>query len=106
MKNYVLIAVHIVIASLLLGMACSTPAKNKIQGEWTSKDGNTKLKITDKGFAMDENGSISEEYFIKDDTIFTSFQGNQPYTKFVIQKIETDKLTLLDPDSRQLEFLR
>jgi hypothetical protein len=106
MKTYALIAVHLIIASLLLVMACSSPVKNKIQGEWTSKDGTTKLKITDKEFAMDENGTISEEYFIKNDTIYTSFQGNQPYTKFAIQKLETDKLTLVDPDSKQLEFLR
>jgi hypothetical protein len=106
MKTYALIAVHVLIAFALLAMSCGNPVKNKLQGNWVSKDGVTKLKITDKGFAMDDNAQIPEEYFIKDDTIFTSFEGNQPYTKFVIKKLDGDKLTLLDPDEQSLEFTR
>lgn len=106
MKTYALIAVHIVFALLLFMMSCSNPQENKLQGNWVSKDGKTKLKITGKGFAMDDNAAVPEQYFLKGDTIFTSFEGNQPYTKFVIQNLEESKLTLLDPDSVRLEFSR
>jgi hypothetical protein len=106
MKKYALVAVHIVIAYLLFVMACSDPIKSKLQGSWRSKDGKTKLKITDKQFTMDNDGEIPEDYFIKGDTIFTSFEGNQPYTKFVINKLEANKLILLNPDAEAVEFSR
>jgi hypothetical protein len=106
MKKYALIAVHLVIAYLLFVMACSDPVKSKLQGDWLSKDGKTKLKITDKQFTMDNDGQIHEDYFIKGDTIFTSYEGNQPYTKFVIKKLDASKLTLLNPDAEAVEFNR
>lgn len=106
MKTLFLIAVHLVFAVLLLAMSCSNATQDKLQGNWISKDGKTKLKITGKGFAMDHEAEVPEQYFVKGDTIFTSFEGNQPYTKFIIQKLETNKLTLLDPDSERIEFVR
>src|ERR1700761_4452212 len=106
MKTFALIAVHLVTAALLLLVACASPVENKLQGDWKSKDGNTKLKITPKNFAMDKDAEIQEAYFVKGDTIFTSYEGNQPYTKFVIQKLNENELTLLDPDSAQMIFTR
>ncbi|MDB5030577.1 hypothetical protein [Mucilaginibacter sp.] len=106
MKTYALITVHIVFAILLFSMSCTNPVKDKLQGSWTSKDGKTKLKVTDKGFAMDNNAEVPEQYFLKGDTIYTSFEGNQPYTKFVIQKLEPNRLTIQDPDLQLIEFTR
>jgi hypothetical protein len=106
MKTYALVLIHVLTASVLLGVACSTPVQNKLQGNWVSRDGTTKLKITGKGFAMDKNAEIQEAYFIKGDTIYTSYQGDEPYTKFVIQKLGDNQLTLLDPDSEAIEFTR
>jgi hypothetical protein len=106
MKTFALVAVHLVTALLLLLAGCASPVKNKLQGDWTSKDGNTKLKITPKNFAMDKDAEIQEVYFVKGDTIFTSYEGNRPYTKFVIQKLEDNELTLLDPDSALMVFTR
>lgn len=107
MKTYALVAVHVVIALLLFEMSCTSPAATKkLQGNWVSKDGKTKLKITKKTFAMDNEARIEEAYFVKGDTIFTSFQGNQPYTKFVIQNLQDKQLTLMDPDAHSLEFVR
>ena len=107
MKNYILlIAVHLLTAVLLFSMACKNPVKRKLQGEWRSKDGSTRLKITAKQFTIDNDAEIPEDYFIKGDTIFTSFQNNQPYTKFVIQKLDDTKLTLIDPDAEPMEFVR
>lgn len=48
----------------------------------------------------------AEDYFIKADTIFTSFEGNLPYTKFVIQKLDETQLNLVFPDSTAVEFSR
>jgi hypothetical protein len=112
MKTYALVAVHVIFAILLFSMSCSAPVegksplKDKLQGSWISKDGKTKLKVTDKGFAMDNNAEVPEQYFVKDDTIFTSFEGNQPYTKFVVKHLEGNKLTILDPDAITIEFTR
>jgi hypothetical protein len=106
MKKYALISVHVIIASILFVVACSDPIKSKLKGKWRSKDGTTKLQITAKEITMDNDGVIPEDYFIKGDTIFTSYEGNQPYTKFVIQKLGDNNLTLLDPDSTSVEFIR
>jgi len=105
-KTYALIAIHIVIAVVLLSVACSEQPVSKLKGNWVSKDRKTKLKVTDKTFAMDKNAQIEEDYFIKDDTIYTSFEGNQPYTKFAIKHLEENNLSLLDPDSVTIDFTR
>jgi hypothetical protein len=99
------ILVNILFASILL-QACAHPPKGKLQGEWKNKHGEAKLKISSKKFAMDSDLDYAEDYFVKGDTIFTSFEGNQPYSKFVIQKLEEHELKLLSPDSTIMEFTR
>ncbi|RFZ83276.1 hypothetical protein DYU05_14160 [Mucilaginibacter terrenus] len=79
---------------------------SKIKGDWKSKDGTTTLKITDKQFTLDNESPVPEDYFVKGDTIFTSFEGNQPYTRFVIEKADEKNLNLLFPDSVTVEFTR
>lgn len=106
MKAYVLITVHIVTAVVLLSVACSDQPVSKLKGNWVSKDHKTKLKVTDKTFALDKDAQIEEDYFIKGDTIYTSFEGNQPYTKFAIKHLEENNLSLLDPDSVTIDFTR
>ena len=104
MKNYALIFVHVACALVLVLGACSHPVKNKLQGKWQSKDGAAKLSITEKSFIMDSDDV--EDYFLKGDTIFTSFQGNLPYTSFVVQKLDDHYLKLMGPDSVAVEFSR
>jgi hypothetical protein len=95
---------------LLSLSACSHPnpgsGDNRLQGDWKLRDGDTKLKITSKKFAMDSDLQYAEDYFVKGDTIFSSFQGNQPYSKFVIQKLDDHNLKLLSPDSTVMEFTK
>jgi len=86
--------------------ANSGGAPAKLQGKWKGKTGENSLKITDKHFIMDNDEQNPEDYFVKADTIFTSFEGNQPYTKFVIQKLDDNNLNLLFPDSVTVEFIR
>src|SRR5271165_1670606 len=98
MKNYALIFVNVACFLVLLSAACTNPVKSKLKGYWHSKDGVTKLNISEKAFTMDDGESIPEDYFIKGDTIFTSYQGNEPYTSFVVQKLDDHYLKLLGPD--------
>jgi len=106
MKKFALIFIHVATASILMAVACSSPVSNKIQGKWLSKDGKTKLTITDKHLTTDEQALIPEDYFMKGDTIYTSLQGKRPYTKFVIQKLDASNLTLVEPDSVSVEYSR
>ena len=111
MKKFALIFIHLACAVVLFGVACTsnTPnanANTKLKGSWKSKDGATKLKITDKGFTMDDGEAIAEDYFVKGDTIFTSFEGNKPYTAFLIQKLDDHNLKLMGPDSVAVEYSR
>jgi hypothetical protein len=97
----------LMIAALTLLMtACANKHNGKLQGEWKLKTGETKLKITGKKFAMDSDLEYAEDYFVKGDTIYTSFQGNQPYTKFVVQRLDDHDLKLVAPDSTVMEFTR
>ena len=108
MKNYA-VAVLSISLFLMLNTACGpgkTTENKKLQGSWVSKDGKTKLQITSKQFILDEDGPIKEDYFLKGDTILTSFEGNQPYTRFVIQKLDEHQLNLFFPDSVTVEFSR
>jgi hypothetical protein len=91
---------------LWLPSACSNSPKSNLRGDWKLKSGETKLKITDKKFAMDSDLQYAEDYFVKGDTIFTSFEGNQPYSKFIVQKLDEHQLKLLSPDSTVMEFTR
>lgn len=108
MKKYaLLILVHVACAFVLLWVACkSGPGDNKLQGAWKSKDGKTRLKITDKKLTTDDGESITEDYFVKGDTIFTSFEGNKPYTVFLVQKLDDNNLKLMGPDSVAMEYVR
>ena len=102
MKQFALIFVHVVCACVLVTVACSNPANSKLKGIWKSKDGVSKLNITDKKFVLDDE----EDYFVKGDTIYTSYQGNRPYTSFVIQKLDDHYLKLMGPDSVAMEYNR
>jgi hypothetical protein len=106
MKKYANILKLIAGLPFVLSVACSSPVKNKLKGSWRSTDGVTKLVITEKIFSMDDGENIPEDYYIKDDTIFTSFQGNEPLTAFVVQKLDDHYLKLLGPDSVAVEFKR
>ncbi len=106
MNKFALIFMHFICASVLLIVACSNRTPNKFMGTWHTKNGEIKLKITDKAFTLDEGQAIAEEYFIKGDTIFTSFEGNQPYTGFVVQKVDEHYLKLMGPDSVAMEYIR
>jgi len=106
MKNYLLIFVHVAIALVLLSAACSNSKNSKIKGKWTSADGHTHLNMTDNSMIMDNDEASAENYFIKGDTIFSSFKGNVPYTKFVIKKLDDNHLSLLYPDSVVIDFTR
>ena len=55
---------------------------------------------------MDDGEAIAEDYFVKQDTIFTSFEGNKPYTAFVVQKLDEHSLKLMGPDSVAVEYSR
>ncbi|HEY8780819.1 MAG TPA: hypothetical protein VIM16_04325 [Mucilaginibacter sp.] len=101
-KYALLIAIY---AALFTG-ACFHRAKNKLMGKWHSKDGSIELRITENVFMMDDGDAIAENYFIKNDTIFTSFKGNLPYTPFVVQKLEDHYLKLVGPDSVAVEYSR
>jgi len=105
-KKFPIVCMHFAGASMLLTMACSNPVKNKIKGDWHSKDGVTQLKITEKEFSLEDGDAIPEDYFVKDDTIFTSFQGNEPLTSFVVEKLDDHYMKLMGPDSVAVEFNR
>jgi len=82
-----------------------TPPRTNIRGSWKSIDGKTKLKVTAKEFILDEGEEpIAESYFVKGDTIFTSYEGSQPYTKFEIKEVSGNALTLIYPDSTIVRF--
>lgn len=106
MNNLALIFVHAACAVLLLTAACSKSSNKKLQGQWKEKNGNSELKITEKKFSLDGGEAEAEDYFMKGDTIFTSFEGAQPYTKFVVKKVDEHTLQLLGPDSVKMEFSR
>jgi hypothetical protein len=106
MKTYILITVHAVCAIILATAACSGPVSAKIKGQWRSTDNETLLKITGKQFTMENDSPVPEDYFVKGDTIYTSFQGNLPYSKFVIKQVDDHQMKLQYPDSAMVEFIR
>lgn len=89
-----------------LTSACNKQQANtKLQGTWKSKDGVTVLKITNKQFTLEDGGTpVPEDYFLKGDTILTSFEGNQPFTKFIIKQLGDHDMKLMFPDSVAIEF--
>jgi len=106
MNKIALIVIHAGCAFMLITAACSNPVKDKLQGKWHSKDGAVKLNITGTTFTMDDGEAIAEEYYIKGDTVFTSYQGNEPYTGFLVKKLGDHNLTLIGPDSIAVEYSR
>jgi hypothetical protein len=104
MNKAFLIFVSVSCFFMLVITACSGKKINhKLLGKWQSKT-NGKLTITDKQFAMDS--PEPEDYFIKGDTIYTSFQGNLPYTKYVIKRLDDHQLTIFTPDSALVEYTK
>jgi hypothetical protein len=106
MKKYALLLIALS-GMVMLISACEKKESNpKLLGSWKSKNNETSLKITEKKFIIDGDEQSAEDYFTKGDTIFTSFEGNQPYTKFVIKKLDAQVLSLVYPDSVLVEFSR
>ena len=92
---------------ILFSVACNNNKTNpKLVGIWKSKTDGSLLKITDKQFTMESDAPDAEDYFVKGDTIFTSFQGNLPYTKYAILKLDDHSLKLFTPDSTSIEFTK
>lgn len=81
-----------------------TGGNPKLIGEWHAKDG-SKLKISAKTF-IDADSPEPEDYFVKGDTIYTSFQGNLPYTKYAIKKLDEHELDLFTPDSVVMAYTK
>ncbi|SEP30949.1 hypothetical protein SAMN05428947_110183 [Mucilaginibacter sp. OK283] len=110
MKKYPLVVVPVVYVLILFACNSNQTAKSEVNrkliGKWVSKDGATKLEITEKGFTTDDGQPVTEDYFVQKDTIFTSYQGSRPYTKFLIKNLDDHKLTLFYPDSDLVEFAR
>ncbi len=107
MKNYFLVFVHVACALVLISAACSDTGKSSLKGNWHTRDGKNTLQITGKQFILNDSGEpIAEDYFLKEDSLFTSFEGNQPYTKFVIEHLDDHNLKLLYPDSTAVNFVR
>ena len=102
--------IYVIIAGLLmlLSVACSNHKKDKANpkliGTWTSKKDGSKLKITDKQFTMESDAPDAEDYFVKGDTIYTSFEGNLPYTTYAIKQLDDHILKLFTPDSTIVVF--
>lgn len=102
-------SVLILFLPLFFLIACNnaSPAKSKIKGNWRSDDGKIGLKITEKEFTLIEGEEpIAENYFVKGDTIFTSYEGTEPYTKFAIKDLSDKSFTLIYPDSTSVKFVR
>ncbi|AYL98697.1 hypothetical protein [Mucilaginibacter celer] len=109
MKKLALMLLFAATATVLY--SCSNPpappaVNKKLEGNWKSKDGATKLSITDKDFILDDGQASKEDYFVKGDTIYTSYEGARPFTKFAIKELTDSKLTLCYPDSDIVEFNR
>jgi len=106
MSKYFLILIHVACALLLVLESCSHSGKKTLKGDWKAKNDGSVLRINDKKFALDSDLAMAEDYFVKGDTIFTSFEGNQPYSKFIVQRLDDHNLKLLSPDSIVMEFTR
>jgi hypothetical protein len=98
-----------VCAILLLSIACKqkhgdaarSGGNPKLIGEWHSKKDGSKLSISNKSDSPDP-----EDYFVQGDTIYTSFQGNLPYTKYTIKKLDEHNLAIFTPDSVVEEYVK
>lgn len=104
-KTYLILAAGVVIVVAV--SACKSSSVNKkLLGKWHSADQKTKLELTAKSFILDEGEPIAESYFAKGDTLFTSYEGSEPYTQFVIKDLTDKSMTLVYPDSTSVSFIR
>lgn len=108
MKLITVFFIGIACLAMLLSVACSPKKKRdpNLVGEWKSTADGSKLNITDKGFMMTKDSPDPEDYFVKGDTIYTSYQGNLPYTKYAIKHLDAHLLKLFTPDSTVIEFTK
>jgi hypothetical protein len=107
MKINPLISVFVAGLLMLLSVACSHPGSKsnpKLIGVWISKKDGSKLKITERQFTMESDAPDPEDYFVKGDTIYTSFEGNLPYTTYAIKQLDDHTLKLFTPDSTVVVF--
>lgn len=105
-KNYLFFLI-LILFPVLFSSCKNKTVKNKIIGSWHSENKKTGLKITAKEFTLNEDGEpIAENYFLKGDTLFTSYEGTAPFTKFVIKDLSDKSLTLVYPDSTLIKFIR
>ncbi|WP_461449008.1 hypothetical protein [Mucilaginibacter sp.] len=106
MKTITFLIISLACAVMLMSVACSPKQKRdpNLIGEWKSTADGSKLNITDKGFMMAKDSPEPEDYFVKGDTIYTSFEGNLPYTKYAIKHLDEHVLKLFTPDSTLVEF--
>jgi hypothetical protein len=104
MKNAGNLFLFLATSSVVFG--CSSPVKSKLKGNWRSTDGVTKLKISDKEFSLEDGETIPKNYSLKKDTIYTSFQENEPSDSFVVEEVDDHHLTLLGSDSVAMEYNR
>jgi len=108
MKIITFVFISIACIVMLFSVACSHKQKRdpNLIGEWKSTADGSKLNITDKGFMMTKDSPEPEDYFVKGDTIYTSFEGNLPYTKYAIKHLDAHQLKLFTPDSVLVEFTK
>ncbi len=106
MKKTYLILVATAVGVVVVSACNSSTGKTKLLGKWHSQDQKTNLQITTKAFILDEGEPIAENYFIKGDSLFTSYEGSQPYTKFVVKNLTDKSMTLVYPDSSAVQFFR
>lgn len=103
MKKHLSSSLCIITAMSIALAGCTNSVKKKLIGNWHAKNGGGVLKITAKSFTMDDD-SLAEDYFVRGDTIYTSFEGNLPYTTFAIKKLDEHQLELMGPDSTAMEY--
>lgn len=108
MKIITFVIIGMACAMMLLSVACSPKQKRdpNLIGEWKSTANGSKLNITDKSFMMTSDSPEPEDYFVKGDTIYTSFEGNLPYTRYAIKHLDAHQLKLFTPDSTLVEFTK
>ena len=95
-------------AILLFITACKQKhgGNTKLLGQWHAKKDGSLLKISNKTFTLESDSPDPEDYFVKGDTIYTSFQGNLPYTKYTIKKLDEHNLDLFTPDSLLVSYTK
>jgi hypothetical protein len=106
MNKIALVLIHVFCAAILLSAACSDSKNTRLQGAWKTGNGAMGLKITNTQFTLLNDSPEPEDYFMKGDTIFTSFQGSIPYSKFIVKQLDDHHLNLVGPDSVMMVYSR